>query len=776
MLPLKRRQILCLIPWLCLTLVHAHVCKAQFSDDFSDGDFTVNPVWSGDAGKFSINANRLQLTAPASTDKAYLSTPSLAINDATWEFLVTIVGSTSGSNYADVYLTSDGANLSGSLNGYFVRIGGTDDEVSLFEQTGTVKTNKIIDGLNGRVNQTAASIKIKVIRDENGFWQLFSDTDASGYVLEGNPTTNVKHLSSSYFGVYCYYSSTRSNDYSFDDFIVTGDPYTDPSQPAEYKDVIISEIFADPSPVIGLPEAEFIELYNRSEKIIDLGGWKFTDGSSTAILSGLLYPSEYRIITPTTSATLFSSFGAVLGVANFPTLNNTGDNLVLRRKDELVIDQVFYTDSWYRDDDKKQGGYTLELIDPANPCGENDNWIASDSPTGGTPGTQNSVFESKPDLTGPKLISVFPLSATTLRVSFNEKLEALLPATSNFILSPVISVSNVSFENTTLRSFIITLNAPLVVGTLYVLNATHVFDCNGNKIGTDFSTAEFALPEQAEEKDVVLNEILFNPRPTGVDFVEVYNNSTKYINLKNWSIANYVNDQVLNPKTITTEDVLIKPHAHLAFTTKTDIVKGEYVGAKTENIFTVSSMPSFNDGAGSVAILDQHNTVIDFFSYTDDLHSPFLKNKEGVSLERISVTALTNDVANWQSASSTVGFATPGYRNSNARSESLADKVKVEPEIFEPITGQPAFTQIHYNFNSTGLVANVKVFDFHGREIKTLANNATLGTTGFFRWDGDTENGTKARTGYYVLWMEVFNNSGKVESIRKRIVVAARNN
>ena len=35
-------------------------------------------------------------------------------------------------------------------------------------------------------------------------------------------------------------------------------------------DVIISEIFADPSPIIGLPDVEYVEIYNGSDKIFDL--------------------------------------------------------------------------------------------------------------------------------------------------------------------------------------------------------------------------------------------------------------------------------------------------------------------------------------------------------------------------------------------------------------------------------------------------------------------------------------------------------------------------
>lgn len=767
----NRAQILSWILTACLTLVHAHVCTAQFTDNFSDGNFSANPVWSGTDAKFTAVSGFLQLNAPAVSESAYLSTPSASINNASWEFLVIITGGTSAANYTDVYLVSDAAALTGALNGYFVRIGNTSDEISLYEQTGTAKV-KIIDGADGRVNQTNTTIKIKVTRDLAGAWQLFSDATAGGYVLEGS-TTNAVHISSVFAGVVCVYSATRSDDYSFDDFVVTGDPYIDPSQPADYKDVIITEIFADPSPVIGLPEAEFVEVYNRSEKIINLAGWKFTDGGSTAILSGLIEPGEYRIITATASASLFTSFGSVLGVANFSTLNNSSDNLELKRGDELLIDRVSYSDAWYKDEDKKQGGFTLELIDPANPCGEANNWIASESPSGGTPGAQNSVFENKPDLTGPKLISAFPTSVTSLRIKFDEKLHAQVPAPNAFTITPALGINSVSFSDATLTTLDVLVNGTIQNKTPYSIVVKNVFDCNGNEILAEFNASTFALPEAAGEKDLIINELLFNPRPTGVDFVEIYNNSDKYISLKDWSIANYINDEIVNAEIISIEDILIGPYEYLVFTEDKNIVKGEYLQT-LEDRMIVSDLPSFNDDEGTVALVSPQGTIIDFLSYTDDYHAVFVKDNEGVSLERISATAPTNDAGNWQSASSAAGFATPGYVNSNARGESFADKVKVDPEIFEPVTGQPSFTQIHYNFNSGGYVANVKILDAQGREIKQLVNNSTLGTAGFFRWDGDMNDGSKARTGYYVVWMEVFNVNGTVETFRKRVVVASR--
>ena len=184
-------------------------------------------------------------------------------------------------------------------------------------------------------------------------------------------------------------------------------------------------------------------------------------------------------------------------------------------------------------------------------------------------------------------------------------------------------------------------------------------------------------------------------------------------------------------------------------------------------------MPSFPDDEGSVAIVNNKGEIMDQFIYSKNLHSPLIKDDEGVSLERISIKHPTQDESNWKSTGSISGFATPGYLNSNARPETAIDEssVLIEPEVFSPDSGI-AFAKINFRFDQSSFIANVKIFDQQGRLIKTIANNETLPYEGFFRWDGDREDGSKARFGYYVVWFEVFDPSGFIKTFRKRVVVA----
>ncbi|MCX8491602.1 MAG: lamin tail domain-containing protein [Cyclobacteriaceae bacterium] len=855
------RFIITIATWLFSALV----CSGQFVDDFSDGDYINNPTWTPDnTSNWVVIGGQLRSNSETSNTTFHLSTPSTQALTAQWEFYVNLQFNTSSVNFVDVYLTSSNATMT-TANGYFVRIGGMPDEISLYKSTGS--TNSIlINGTDGITNTSNNTLKIKVTRDASNIWKLERDVTGTGnsYLSEITVFDN-SFATSSFFGIRITQSTASFFDkHFFDDFYVgpivldnippllnalsvvsatelnlvfnenldapsaqlaanysvdngIGNPASallHPDQktvklsfsksfangiqnlltlsgvkdiagnamatnaraflffqavPTKTKDVIITEIFADPNPQIGLPDAEYIEIYNRSKNPIDLSGWKLSDASSTAIFpSQIILPNEYWIVTSSASVSKFRSSGKTIGLANFPTLNNDSDVLTL--KTAATIDSVNYTLTWYKDEDKQNGGWSLELIDPENTCGENNNWVVSNDPKGGTPGKQNSVFANKPDLTGPKLLTVIP-SETGLVLFFDEKLEKPL-GTVSFLVDPSVGVSKYNFNNSFLTEIKVELSQPLVLRQLYSIQVSNLRDCAGNFIQAEFNKLSFALPEVADSLDVVVNEILFNPRPSGVDFLEVFNRSSKFINLKGFSIANYESRMIKNPKTISS-NIIVAPNSFIVFTSSPTDLKTQYLQGVEKNFFEFN-LPGFNDDEGSVVLVNENGKMVDYFIYSGQFHSPLLKDKEGVSLERISIDQNSNESSNWKSASSTSGFATPGYLNSNSRPETAVDEnaIQIEPEVFSPSQPSQDFSKINYRFNQSGFVANVNILDQAGRLIKTIANNETLGFEGFFRWDGDRDDGGKARVGYYIIWVEVFDLSGNVRTFRKRVVVA----
>lgn len=535
------------------------------------------------------------------------------------------------------------------------------------------------------------------------------------------------------------------------------------ASPAPF-DLVITEIFADEAPMVGLPLFEYIELYNKSNKIIDLSGLKVADPLSTSgFLSGKLLPNEYIIVCSSTSIGQFTPYGKVTGPTSFPSLNNSSDSIRLIKASGEIIHQVNYSDTWYQDATKKDGGWSLEMIDPNNPCGEENNWRASTKWFGGTPGTQNSIFGSNPDNVAPQLISAFALNDSTVQITFNE----------NTFLG-TLSINNGITINTppqqlTSKTYLITLVNKLAFQTTYTITASSITDCIGNLGNSNFN---FSLPEQGLAGDVVINEVLFNPYTGGSDFVEIYNNSTKYINLQNWYLANYDNDSISNKKLITDQSYVLYPGEFTVLTKEANNIKTEYINAKQDRMLQMATLPTYNNSDGHVYLINNLNTTVDNFKYDEKMHFALLNDVKGVSLERIDYNRLSSDKTNWHSAAEDVGYATPGYENSQFQKAEINDEITISPETFSPDNdGIDDVVNISYQFAEGGYVANIVIYDSKGRLTKNLLLNELLGTSGTFSWDGINENNEKSAIGIYIIYIETFNLKGGVKKFKKTCVL-----
>ena len=133
-----------------VSLFYALVCDAQVSENFSDGDLTNSPVWTPDqAGNWTVVNGQLRSNSTLANSTFLITTPSAKALNAQWEFWINLQFNTSSANYVDVFLISEQSNLvSASNNGYFVRIGGTPDEISLYKISAGVAT-LLINGVDG---------------------------------------------------------------------------------------------------------------------------------------------------------------------------------------------------------------------------------------------------------------------------------------------------------------------------------------------------------------------------------------------------------------------------------------------------------------------------------------------------------------------------------------------------------------------------------------------------------------------------------------------------
>ncbi|MCW3084714.1 MAG: hypothetical protein JWP12_2080 [Bacteroidetes bacterium] len=546
-------------------------------------------------------------------------------------------------------------------------------------------------------------------------------------------------------------------------------------------DVVINEIMADPDPVVAtLPDYEYVELYNKTASTINLGGWQYTAGTTTKVLPSIVLPAHgFVTLTSTTAAPLFAASANAVGIVSFPGLTNTGEALILRNPQGTVISNVSYTDSWYRDAAKKDGGYSLEQIDPANPCAGSSNWRASNNVTGGTPGLQNSIYASNADHSAPRVSRVSIITADTIQVYFNEPLD------SASMLSPAIYSIDNSIGTPTqvvpvgpdFMSVRLALANPLQTAIIYTITVNNaITDCVGNPIGTA-NTARFAIPVPAAANDIVINEILADPNTGGVDFVEIYNRSSKVIDLRTIQLSEYdtVVGVPINPNTISASSYLIFPGDYLVLSENGNAVKSQYNTLNPEAFLDLDNIPTMNISAGTLC-LNVGFTVIDHFTYYEDMQFPLLNVTKGVTLERVDFNRPTQDRSNWHSASQAVGFGTPGYKNSQYNDAGTTDNaIEITPEIFSPDEdGYNDIVNIKYHFDTPNFIANVTIYDSEGREVKLLVRNQLLGINGVFSWDGINDDHEKSRIGIYIIYFEVFDLAGNVKHYKKTCVLGGK--
>ena len=187
-------------------------CTAQVFDDFSDGDFTANPSWSGTDSIFIVNGDRqLQLNSGAAGD-AFLFCDVNVENDVTdgafeWRFWLREAFAPSGKNFCDVVLCGK----------YFVRFGeaGSNDVVDLQRVEGN--TNVSVCRGTDTFIASAFSAFFKITRDAHGTWKIFVDKTGSGdYVLEAQGVDDT-YEPEGLFGIKITYTASNAKKVYLDD-------------------------------------------------------------------------------------------------------------------------------------------------------------------------------------------------------------------------------------------------------------------------------------------------------------------------------------------------------------------------------------------------------------------------------------------------------------------------------------------------------------------------------------------------------------------------------
>lgn len=942
--------------FLLLLLLPVNVV-GQFNESFSDHDFFNNPTWQGCTDRFIVNDDQmLQLNAPAEKGEAWLFTKCEVVEKAIWQFRLKMKFNPSSSNFSRIYLVADQADPNAITNALYVEVGGTSDDVCLYRLADGVK-ERIIDGRDDRVDLSTVDLRVRVSRNDN-YWNLEVDT-GSGWVSEG-----VREFSgilrSSYFGLYCKYTSTRSSKFYFDDIAVSGEAYQDqdapmvsafslmngahlqvtfdekmelktitPAQfilqqhnqrpetvvlqddsisldlffnpglndvtdeellitglsdlagniikdttlvfcyerirvekiqmvndsvvsvdlnketllsgwnnavvdlePGNYTtqivegeepdryliqlkpllteavahtitlsgvqddrgdtirtvqkqlwyyhprrfDIVINELMADPTPSMGLPESEYLELYNRTAYDLDLTDWYLEVNDKNYSLPDLHLATQVCVVlVPANKSEEWIGYDQVVAMKKWPALTNERVKVVLRDEKNRVVDAFYYRrDNIPGEPFKWEGGWSCERIDVNNLSGLNSNWSWSGNLNGGTPGSGNSNVMDLPDDEVPEIDYVTMDNDSVLTVCFSETMRLMNGNNSITFSTSTPEWEVASVDTIFLKQMEVRFSTALKKDVIHGLTHCGLTDWAGHVLELD-EPVLFGATTEPTAGDVVINEVLFNPRPDEVDFVELHNRSDKIINLSHLGLAKMdENNEVVQLYPITSQSRLFLPGSFGVLTPDSTILKEAYKCKEPKVLLSMHDFPSLPDDEGQVIVTNLSGAVLDSFSYSDKMHFDLLKDREGVSLERLSVDLPAYDEHNWHSAASTAGYATPTYANSQTLPTSSGeDVVVIEPEVFSP-DGDGNDDQLLIKVNSQEPEGTIfiRIFNAMGQEVCYLANNQTLATNSFFTWDGLSEERQQLRPGIYVVWIRCVYASGKVTEQKRTCVLS----
>lgn len=274
--------------------------------------------------------------------------------------------------------------------------------------------------------------------------------------------------------------------------------------------------------------------------------------------------------------------------------------------------------------------------------------------------------------------------------------------------------------------------------------------------------------------DVLLSEILFNPLPGGVDYVELFNRSGKNISLQELFLASRDREgEIVQKYPLAKIPMMLSSGKYLLITSDTLIILQGYSVPQNAGMIQLKKLPSYNNDKDVVVLLDEQGTVIDELHYSEEMHHDLLKDPEGVALERVSFEKATNLPSNWYSATALSGYGTPGRKNS-VQPDVLMSGIDVafSPESFSPnLDGYNDEYYIKLNTDKPGYFANVWIFDKSGFMVTRLAENVALGNMQTISWNGRGESGEMLSSGIYVSVVEVFSLSGGFRRFKDAIVL-----
>ena len=540
---------------------------------------------------------------------------------------------------------------------------------------------------------------------------------------------------------------------------------TRPRPPVTRGSVVINEIQSQPA----LGEGEWIELMNTGSDAVDIAGWGVRDSPTGTVHSvgtaPIVLPAGSLIVLAADSAAVRAVAGAgalIVQAAGFPSLNNTGDLVLVQDERGATMDSVRYDGAW-----GAGPGVSIERIDPHREAVAPDNWGRCLASAGATPGMENTIVLRPHDL---RMVRIGAhRDALTGASSFHAVVHNAGGGAAPPCSVAVFSEADGRYAEALASGVMATGLAPRdsaivecpwadpLQGRMRVRAEILWHDDQRQENNTVVGDVRMPLSVGV----LRINEIQAGPVGGTAEFIEIVNASSVPVSVDGCFIADR------RPGASAMRRWPVTDRSRVVAGGAMHVVAGDSsVGPSarlTEEWCTTVSRSGLglNNDGDTVLLYSADSVLIDSVSYSSAWHSAAVDDPAGRSLERYDPHLASGDPRSWGTCVDPSG-GTPGRANSIRVTVPPSDASLIcAPDPFSPdADGRDDVTVLRYRLPVRSSLIRVRIFDIRGRRVRELVNAAPAAMTGEVVWDGMGDGREPLRIGIYVVHLESIDEAG----------------
>jgi len=534
-------------------------------------------------------------------------------------------------------------------------------------------------------------------------------------------------------------------------------------QNIEPYDVVFSEIMIDPSPPVYLPELEYIELKNVSDFSFNLEQCVLFVNSKYIRLPKLnLEADSFLVIYSNSAETIIDSAKGILILEETFSLSNTKGLLQFYDSLGSLIHEINYSDSWYHDNNKANGGWSIENVESHLGCVQKEAWHASNHSSGGTPRKANSL-DLEQVIAEDNMINIRLLSDSTLEINFP------FLVLDSVYLDPNMYLSDLPIdylEHSSGLNILVYFKQKIEENKVYELELSpDLFLCHL----VETKSVLFGVTYLAEKNDFECSEICFHTSADFSEFIEFKNKSDKAKDVFDLGIG-IKSDSTWENSPLVNHHIFIPPDYFVVLAKDVDLLHQNYPIKDSCIYVTLEQWKTLDDKVGEIRLLTRNFEILDSLKYESTYHSVFIDETENVSLEKWQWNLNGYLPSSWFSASESDYFATPGYHNSQF-TENSKSVLNFESSFSPNNDGINDVWTLELEFSKPNMRMNAYMFDLDGFVKFTYAERLSVGSKHTLVWDGQNNDGEILKIGTYIVLIEVIDGNDVTELFKEAISI-----